>query len=111
MEESTWIIGADGLPTTAEFIDVPEKAMEKPYPKAVWRIDPTFNNGLPYHELLPGIQGIELWVLERENVIRVYDIGEPQTGFDHNGLAVLEPISCTSVHNDERWDVDLVHLL
>ena len=26
-----------------------------------------------------------------------------------NGLAILEPISCTSIHNDTRWDVDLVH--
>lgn len=51
-ETITWYIGEDGFPTNIEFIDVPEKAMEKPYPKAVWRIDSVFNNGLPYHELL-----------------------------------------------------------
>lgn len=52
-ETITWYIGENGFPTNTEFIDVPENAMEKPYPKAVWRIDSIFNNGLPYHELLP----------------------------------------------------------
>ena len=108
-ETITWFIGSDGSPTNTEFIDVPEKTMEAPYPNALWRIEPTTNNGHPFNKLLPGIKGIDLWALERENVIRVYDISEPQTGFDHNGLAILEPISCTSIHNDIRWDVDLVH--
>lgn len=52
-ETITWYIGEDGFPTNTKFIDVPEKAIEKPYPKAVWRIDSIFNNALPYHELLP----------------------------------------------------------
>ncbi len=107
----SWHIGEDGLPTNENFIECPEKSMDKPYPHALWRIDPTVNDGLPFNMLMPGITGIDMWALERENVIRVYDIGEPQNGFDHNGLAVLEPISCTSVHNDDRWDVQLVHPL
>lgn len=29
--------------------------MPKPYPKALWRIDSDYNNGIPYNELLPNI--------------------------------------------------------
>lgn len=111
MSDVIWYMGDNGLPTTDEFLPFPDNPLAGELPKMMWRITPGVNNGLPYHELLPGIKGIDLWSLERENVIRVYDIGEPQTGFDHNGLAVLEPISCTSIHNDDRWDIDLVHPL
>ena len=109
MSDIVWYMGSDGLPTNDEFLPFPKNPLADELPKMLWRIDPAVNDGLPYHELLPGIKGIDLWALERENVIRVYDISEPQTGFDHNGLAILEPISCTSIHNDTRWDVDLVH--
>lgn len=106
-----WIIGENGFPTNTDFIEITENYIEKPYPLALWRIDSTRNLGYPFNELLPDIRGIDLWTMERENVIRVYDIREPQNGFDHNGLAILEPISCTSVHNDDRWDVELIHPL
>lgn len=49
--------------------------------------------------------------IRRKHVIRVYDMHEPQEGFDGNGLAVLRPLSCTSLHNDDRWDVELRHPL
>lgn len=52
-ETVTWHMDSDGLPTNENFIECPGKSMDKPYPKAVWRIDPTFNNALPFHELLP----------------------------------------------------------
>lgn len=107
----SWIIGDNGFPTETNFLDIPEAPMEKPYPFALWRIETTMNSGYPFNELLPDISGIDLWSMERENVIRVYDIREPQNGFDHNGLAIIEPISCTSVHNDDRWDINLVHPL
>lgn len=42
----------DGEITNRNFISMPEKYMEKPYPAALWRIDPAVNNGYPYHELL-----------------------------------------------------------
>lgn len=99
----------DGEITNRNFISMPEKYMEKPYPAALWRIDPAVNNGYPYHELLPDIRGIDLWALERKYQIYVYDMHEPQSGFDGNGLAILDPVSCTSLHNDERWEIEMHH--
>ncbi|MDE5772750.1 MAG: hypothetical protein K2I06_14210 [Ruminococcus sp.] len=88
----------------------PEKAVKKPYPKALWRIDKNLSPNMPYHELLPGIKGLDLWSLEREHIIRVYDYREPQDGFKHNGLAILTPSECTSTHElNGQWDVTLTH--
>ncbi len=109
MEETTWVMGADGFPTNTEFVYIPSDSMEKPYPHAMWRIEPGVNNGLPFNKLLPDISGIDIWALERENVIRIYDISEPQDGFKSNGLAILHPISCTSKHNADIWDVEVIH--
>lgn len=108
-----WIMGDDGYPTNEDFPEVPAEPITKPYPKALWRIDPQVNNGYPYHLLLPGLSGIgvDLWALERENVIRSYDISTPQDGFDNNGLAVLDPVSCIEHHDDDRWDIELTHPL
>lgn len=106
----TWHI-INGQITNEKFIDLPESSMSKPYPHALWRIDVTRNRGFPFNELMIGIIGIDLKSLEREHVIRSYDMHEPQDGFDGNGLAILNPISCTSVHNDERWDIELRHPL
>lgn len=106
--EYDWNI-IDGEITNRNFISMPEKYMEKPYPAALWRIDPAVNNGYPYHELLPDIRGIDLWALERKYQIHVYDMHEPQSGFDGNGLAILDPVSCTSLHNDERWEIEMHH--
>lgn len=109
----SWYMGPDGYPTNDKFPELPTVAMKKPYPKAFWRIDPLVNNGYPFHELLPGMAGIsiDLWALERENVIRSYDISTPQTGFDGNGLALLDPVSCIEHHGEDRWDVELTHPL
>lgn len=52
-ELTTWKIGEDGFPTNIDFIDLPESPMEKPYPKAVWRIEPGVNDEFPFNELLP----------------------------------------------------------
>lgn len=101
----------DGNITNDEFISQPDTYMSRPYPHALWRIDSTRNRGFPYNELMIGITGIDLKSLEREHVIRSYDMHEPQDGFDGNGLAILNPISCTSIHNDERWDIELRHPL
>ena len=47
-----WII-VDGKLTSAYFEDAPSSPMKKPYPDALWRIDPTVNGGMPYNKLLP----------------------------------------------------------
>lgn len=49
-----WIVGSDGYPINKLFPELPE-LMKKPYPKALWRIEKSRNNGLPFHELLPDI--------------------------------------------------------
>lgn len=89
------------------------KQWEEPYPLWLWRFDQFVDDGDIFHYLLPGIvrREIVLRVLERDHVIRVYDYTEPQDGYEHNGLAILEPISCTSYHDKDRWDVELVHPL
>ena len=105
-----WYMTDSGL-YNDEFISLPAKPIEKPFPYALWRISSSVNSGVPYNELLPDIRGIDLWALERKRTIHVYDLHEPQTGFDGNGLAILDPIECTSVHNDERWEITLRHPL
>lgn len=50
-----WHIGSDGYPTNDQFIPLPEKAMQRPYPDALWRIDPDVNDGYPYNKLIPGM--------------------------------------------------------
>ncbi len=99
----------DGQITNENFIPMPE--LYDTQPDALWRIDSNTNLGFPYNKLMIGLVGIDLWALDREHVIRVYDMHEPQDGFDGNGLAVLNPTVCTSLHNDERWDVELRHPL
>ena len=104
-----WYMTDSGL-YNDEFISLPAKPIEKPFPYALWRIEAYRNNGLPFNELIPDISGkMDVWSLKRENVIRVYDISEPQTGFKSNGLAILTPESCTSHHDDDKWDIDLIH--
>lgn len=48
----SWHIGENGFPTNTEFIDTPEKAMDKPYPLAMWRIEDDINKKFPFNELL-----------------------------------------------------------
>lgn len=94
--------------------DIPDAApeMSAAYPAQYWRLDPNRNEGYPFHDLLPGVEGIDLSALSREGVITVYDLNEPQDGFKSNGLAVLEPLSCRSwQEKNGRWDLTLVHPL
>lgn len=54
----------------------------------------------------------DMYATERPNQISVYDISEPQSGFNHNGLAILMPKECISNKEDAgRWDLTLVHPL
>ena len=106
-----WYMGEDGYPTTDYFPELPENPVNSPFPAMMWRIESGKNNGFPFHALLPDIRGVDIWALHRKSQIHVYDLHEPQTGFKSNGLAVLDPISCTSWHDDDRWDVELTHPL
>ena len=47
---------------------------------------------------------------ERPGQINIYDINEPQDGFNHNGLAILLPTECISDKEElGRWDLTIVH--
>lgn len=47
---------------------------------------------------------------ERPEPIRIYDVHEPQNGFDHNGVAVLMPYEAVSNKEDKgRWDITAKH--
>lgn len=51
--------------------------------------------------------------LERNNVIKVYDLSYRQEDFGNgnNGLAILHPSECTSTKNADVWNISLVHPL
>lgn len=111
MADISWIM-RDGIPVPSGAPYPAEKPVTEPLPLPLWRVDPWRNNGYPFTGLMPVAGGIDMWSLEREvSVIRVYDISEPQEGFDHNGLAVLMPISCESNHDDDVWEIELSHPL
>lgn len=95
MEETTWFMGADGFPTNEHLTEPPEKPMEKPYPHAMWRIDALYNGGLPFNMLLPGMRQYRYSQVFQNEYITVYSYLTKQDDFDNNGLAVLQPISCT----------------
>lgn len=105
-----WYMTEDGA-YNSEFVELPESHMQKPYPLSIWRIEPGINDELPFHLLMPELDAINVWNLKRENVIRVYDLSEPQTGFKSNGLAVLNSAKCESHCNDDKWDIDIEHPL
>lgn len=48
----------NGQITTDIFPEIPEKSAGKTYPKALWRINPLYNGGMPYHELLPDVDDL-----------------------------------------------------
>ena len=107
-----WEIDEDENLQGENIPEIREKSVVIPIPKALWRIDRFMNSGYPWHELLPNIHGVDIESMPPERKIKVYSMWEPQDGFKHNGLAILDPISCTS-HQEKngRYDVTLVHPL
>lgn len=88
-----------------------EKAMSRPFPDGLWRIDKGVNGGRPYTKLM-GCRPvpIDMWSLKRKNTISVYSAYEKQNGFKHNGLAILRPSKCTTYQEmNGRWDCTLTH--
>lgn len=86
-----------------------------PFEYGDWRIEPYVNHGKPCHEYLR--VEVEdrppdpppMWVQERPDSIIVYDMSEPQSGFDSNGMAILSPSSCKSIRNADKWEISLTH--
>lgn len=55
-------------------------------------------------------QEINMWAEQRPAQINIYDIFEPQNGFDHNGIAILMPSEVISDKEDGgRWDINMIH--
>lgn len=50
-----WYIEGDNYPTTDYFPELPENAVNPPFPAMMWRIDPKMNGGFPFHGLLPDV--------------------------------------------------------
>ena len=82
--------------------------MQRPFPPFIWFVE----NGRLTHVRLPAPidNSSDIPVEHDDPYIHVYDISEPQDGFDHNGLAVLDPTECYSIKEfNGRWDVTLKH--
>lgn len=93
--EEAWEVTEDGLVNTA-FPTTPER-MTEPYPLQYWRVNKLAHNGLPYHELLPGIEYIVPTPVEErpvEDYICIFDMLTKQNEFEGHGLAVLCPTVC-----------------
>lgn len=56
------------------------------------------------------LEPVPMWAEERPAQISVYDLHEPQQGFDHNGVAILLPSEIISDKEDKgRWDLTMIH--
>lgn len=90
-----WEVTEDGLVNTA-FPTTPDR-MTEPYPLQYWRVNKLAHNGLPFHELLPGIEYIVPTPVEErpvEDYICIFDLLTKQDEFEGHGLAVLCPTVC-----------------
>lgn len=83
-----------------------------PIEEWTWRKSEYINQQVPFLPFFdyPVYVPPVIYPIERADRISVYDIYEPQSGFDHNGVAVLWPSECISYKEDKgRWDINLVH--
>jgi hypothetical protein len=72
--------------------------------------DPAINGGYPYIPVMLDLPRLELRPVDQLPYITVFDIMTPQTGFDGNGLAILEPTVC-EVHEELNgaWTFNMEH--
>lgn len=55
-------------------------------------------------------QEINMWAEQRPAQINIYDISEPQNGYNHNGIAILMPSEVISDKEDRgRWEINIIH--
>ena len=95
-----WII-QDGELTNTEFIALPARPFVGDSPYTMWRIDPDINNGMPYSPLMIGVPQYTpppMTIQPSRPLIHVY--GSREKGFDGNGYAIIEPISCEIYHEE-----------
>ena len=88
--------------------DIEGPTFTEPYPASFWYYDRRL--GHLNMMLIPSELTYGEFEGTRPEQINVYDISEPQNGFDHNGLAILMPIECISDKEERgRWDLTLTH--
>lgn len=104
-----WYMTDSGL-YNDEFISLPAKPIEKPYPKAMWRIEAATNNGIPFNELLPDIESIHIRPVKQPPYIIVYDVRTEQNSFKNHGVCILKPSECVETETlNGGWEVTLTH--
>lgn len=76
----------------------------------VWHQVADVNSGIPFQPFyFYPTRIIPRYDTDR-GYISVYDISEPQDGYQHNGVAVLSPSEIISTKEDKgRWDIEIVH--
>ena len=81
-------------------------ALAQPYPYSCWRVNGFTNDGMPFKLCFGMPLPVYVNPSTQHPPIRVYSATE--TDFEHNGLAVLSPTSCTS-SEDTGWELELTH--
>ena len=88
----------------------PQYSTDRSAENWVWHQVDDVNSGIPFQPFyFYPTRIIPRYDTDR-GYISVYDISEPQDGYEHNGLAVLSPSEIISTKEDKgRWDIDIVH--
>ena len=89
----SWYINDYGELDNDKFLEITEP-MSKPYPHALWRIDSSVDDGLPYNELLLDIQRVNINIYPQPVPPRIHVYPSQETDFSGNGLAIIDFISC-----------------
>ncbi len=89
----SWYINDYGELDNDKFLEITEP-MSNPYPHALWRIDSSVDDGLPYNELLLDIQRVNINIYPQPVPPRIHVYPSQETDFSGNGLAIIDFISC-----------------
>lgn len=89
----SWYINDYGELDNDKFLEITEP-MSNPYPHALWRIDSSVDDGLPYNELLLDIQRVNINIYPQPVPPRIHVFPSQETDFSGNGLAIIDFISC-----------------
>ena len=90
-----WIVPEDGTLTQDLAWPPYEAPLKNIVPYGAWTINGLNNSGYPYCELMVGIPKLRIKTVDQNPYICVYDIETERDGFNNNGLAILQPSSCT----------------
>lgn len=105
------VLSARGFPFAADN-DIRNPQYNSESDDWTFRQSEYINSGFPFMPFYtyPIYEPPVIYPIERADRICIYDIYEPQSGYDHNGVAVLFPSEVTSYKEDMgRWDINLKH--